>query len=434
MTTVPPVAMRITHVSTRDTGGAGMAARRLHEALLAAGVHSDFLVLDRAADSSRVHEFSTGPSSRTRKVALKLGAVAWKVRHSCRVLGLPPPPDAFSFPESPFDVAGHPLVAAADVVHLHWVPSFVDFRTFFSRARAAFVWTIHDCYAFTGGNHCHALFPFQAYRRVLARQEAVTRAGLAQVPSDRMVMVSPSMGHLRASEGSDLTGRFAHVLIPHSIDPRVFRPLEGRSALREKWGIPRGASLVLFVATDADRRLKGFDLVDRAVTAAGIPDLWLGVVGRGHPTPGANRVLFGELRDPAAMNDLYNAADLTISGSLEESFGMSLAESLCAGTPVVTFPVGIAAEVLRPGVDGYLCTYGDPIALKTGLLHWYTARGSFDRSVISARAQELFSPSLQVARYLEVYDRLCAPQEAVRARESGDDRDVAETGRVREAR
>jgi glycosyltransferase involved in cell wall biosynthesis len=45
------------------------------------------------------------------------------------------------------------------------------------------------------------------------------------------------------------------------------------------------------------------------------------------------------------LNELYNAADVTVSNSWEESFGLTLAESYMTETPVISRPVGIANEL-----------------------------------------------------------------------------------------
>ena len=42
-----------------------------------------------------------------------------------------------------------------DILQLHWVSTFVDYREFFSRIsrKLPIVWTLHDMNPFTGGCH-----------------------------------------------------------------------------------------------------------------------------------------------------------------------------------------------------------------------------------------------------------------------------------------
>jgi glycosyltransferase involved in cell wall biosynthesis len=65
------------------------------------------------------------------------------------------------------------------------------------------------------------------------------------------------------------------------------------------------------------------------------------VLTRGHDT-------FRGLSD-ADLNVLYNAADLYVSPTMAEGFGLCLAESLAAGVPVVTTDYAAGPEVCGPG-------------------------------------------------------------------------------------
>lgn len=69
------------------------------------------------------------------------------------------------------------------------------------------------------------------------------------------------------------------------------------------------------------------------------------------------------------LNALYNAADIYVSTTGGEGFGLTLAESLAAGTPVVS--TGWAAEVEVIGPGGILIpplhdSYGDPVRHHSG--------------------------------------------------------------------
>ena len=401
--------MRVVHINTYESGGgAAVAAVQLHRALLARGVESDLLVRVRqGGGATRVHDVMEAIATLPQKLSLNLRARAWAWRHERRLRGRPDAGEAFSFPEAAFDLARHPLVRAADVVHLHWVDRFLDHRGFFTRVRKPLVWTLHDRHPFTGGNHCDALFPYAAYRELIERQEGVKARALADLPDDRMVMVGASAAYVAASRRSRLLGRFAHELVHHGIDLAVFRLLpEGtRAALREKWGVAPEAKLALFVGTDTRRLIKGFDLARQAVDAAGIPGLVLGAVGASDLGPAGGLRPFGPVADPRDLAELYNLADVFLSASLEESFGLSLAEALCCGLPVVSSDVGVAPEVVGEG-HGYLYPAGDVPALAAALRRWDADRRRFDRSAIAEDARRVFDPALQAQRYLAIYDRL----------------------------
>ncbi|MCG6893256.1 MAG: glycosyltransferase [Desulfobacteraceae bacterium] len=67
--------------------------------------------------------------------------------------------------------------------------------------------------------------------------------------------------------------------------------------------------------------------------------------------------------DHRKMPSYYRGADAVGVASRYESFGLVVLEALACGTPVVSTPVGVAPEVIRPGVNGYLAAAGDAESL-----------------------------------------------------------------------
>ncbi|TKV60907.1 glycosyltransferase family 4 protein [Nakamurella flava] len=83
-----------------------------------------------------------------------------------------------------------------------------------------------------------------------------------------------------------------------------------------------------------------------------------------------------------------------------EPFGLSVAESMACGTPVVAFRRGSMPEVVDDGVTGFLV---DDVA---GAVAAVPAAAALDRRAVAARARERFSAQRMVADYLRVYERL----------------------------
>ena len=159
--------MKVVHLNTSDFGGAAIAAIQLHEALLEQGVESDLLTLNKTRNDvprhHRVAPFDLGGSP-------TIDMLRYKARRAMEVLGVledrrnapdnkalldrPPGHEIFTVPYSYFQILDHPLVQAADVIHLHWVSyGMVDQRAFFLACTKRVVWTMHDMNPFTGGCH-----------------------------------------------------------------------------------------------------------------------------------------------------------------------------------------------------------------------------------------------------------------------------------------
>ena len=65
------------------------------------------------------------------------------------------------------------------------------------------------------------------------------------------------------------------------------------------------------------------------------------------------RVLLGYTRDRAAIADLMAAADLYVSPSPHETFGLAALEAMASGTPVLSVPVGGVAEQVERSGGGF---------------------------------------------------------------------------------
>lgn len=177
-----------------------------------------------------------------------------------------------------------------------------------------------------------------------------------------LVAVSPvSLAHA--------TGR-AH-LVPPGVDVTRFHPT----------GAPRERRVLYVGRVERTSRWKGLHvLVESLVHLRDLlPEVVLEVVGDGDDVDPlrrraadlgvADRVEWVGPVDHDDLPDHYRRAGVTVLPSLteSESFGMSLAEALACGCPVVGSDVGGIPYVVRDGVDGRLVPPGDPVALARGL-------------------------------------------------------------------
>ena len=243
--------LRVTHLSTTDlVGGAGLAATRLHEGLLRNGVASRMLVAIRRSkhDSvSTVRPFPFLPDGPGR-IAF---AVCRRIQHRRRCTEV-------ACSRSAACIAGK--TCCGSCTSLQPYPSSLDRRhgrlcdrlARARRRRVPLVWTFHDMNCFTGGchydGHCGrfaaacGLCPQlgSSKENDLSRWAfARKQKALAELPTNRLVIVCPSQWMANKVSLSPLFQRFRRVTIQYGIDTDLFGPTS-REQARAKLGLPFG--------------------------------------------------------------------------------------------------------------------------------------------------------------------------------------------------
>lgn len=158
--------------------------------------------------------------------------------------------------------------------------------------------------------------------------------------------------------------------IPNAVDMMTFEPApaDEKARLRERLGFPAGRTIVLYVGRLS--RAKGVMMLIEAWSEliGKFPDAYLVMVGSGKGSWDdceadiAAYVRDHELTSRVALaghsgrvHEYLRAADLFVNPSDYEGFSLTLVEALGCAVPVVTTSVGVAPEVIRDGLNGFLC-------------------------------------------------------------------------------
>ncbi|KMO43096.1 glycosyl transferase family 1 [Methylobacterium variabile] len=182
-------------------------------------------------------------------------------------------------------------------------------------------------------------------QRVIASSCFTARLLAAEfgVPRDRITVAEP--GTPPAARVEPRPGPHVRLLAVGTVTPRKGYPVLVRA---------------LADLTDLDWSLTVAGSLDRApACAATLRDL-IAATGL------ADRVTLAGAVTPEALEQLYAEADLAVSASLFEGYGMALTEALARGLPLVATTGGAAAETVPPGA-GRAVPPGDAAALATSL-------------------------------------------------------------------
>jgi glycosyltransferase involved in cell wall biosynthesis len=206
-------------------------------------------------------------------------------------------------------------------------------------------------------------------------------------------------------------------LFPYAVDVDHFRAgarldAEERAEARRRLGLPAAARAVLAVAK-LNPREAPWDLL-RALS--GLPDdTWLLIAGDGPQRAEMERmageIAGGKLSEGrvrflgyvpyAELPALYAAADLFVHAAQEERWGVSVAEALACGLPVVVSSrVGAGADLVEPGRNGWSYAAGDAadLARRAG------AALALDRAAVAAASREVLSRWDYAATWRHVLD------------------------------
>jgi len=150
--------MKVIHLNTFDTGGAAIAAKRLHLALLEQGVESKMLFVKKASNAIKetfeveARTYTLWHRLKVKTKALLKQPIGYWQQLNHHLKGQDSNMGLFSLPYSDFDLTLNEHIKWADVINLHWVPSMWDYNLF-QKLNKPIVWTLHDMYVFTGGCH-----------------------------------------------------------------------------------------------------------------------------------------------------------------------------------------------------------------------------------------------------------------------------------------
>ena len=393
--------LHIVLLSYHDSnGGAGIAAGRLKVALEKEGHRVDYLVREKASTSNSV-KFGNGLISWLKFIAERLFFLRFEKDKSIRFLFNP---GVFGS-----DISKHPLIQQADIVHLHWVNfgflSVSDISAL-TRLNKPVFWTLHDMWAFTGG--CHHSGVCEHFQQSCGdckflknpnptdlshRMWEAKKTGFAE-KNLHIITCSDWLG--KRAKQSSILGGHAIKTIPNAIDTEFF------STNATKLGLDPAKKYVLFVAMRVNAPAKGFHLLKEALQFLDASTTELLIVGgevtEELPLKAHN---FGQVSDPAKMRDIYAAADVFVTPSLEENLPNTIMEAMACGTACVGFEVGGIPEMIEHKKTGYVAKAFDPADLAKGI------KGCLESTTAGAKSREralqLYDQSIVAQQHLDYY-------------------------------
>lgn len=248
-----------------------------------------------------------------------------------------------------------------NLIHLHNIHGYYlnikELFNFISRKRIPIVWTLHDCWAFTGHcsyfdavncyrwqNECHSCPNLKGYpkswfidnSKINFRQKKTI---FQQV--EKMILVSPSAWLIENISSSFLSDR-KHMVIHNGIDISRFRPINNGN-LKSAHNLTR--KYILGVANKWDRR-KGIEDFIKLRSLVN-PKIDIVLVGLSKELAGklpSGITGISRTENIEELAEFYSGAEAFINPTYIDNFPSTNLEAMACGTPVITYRTGGSHE------------------------------------------------------------------------------------------
>jgi glycosyltransferase involved in cell wall biosynthesis len=406
--------MKVVHILTTFDGGAGIAAYRIFNSTRALGVDAKALVAygkntDIVNVIKPVNVFSRFWLIRRLQVFLQNKGIWPQTEVIRRRIQSEMDKNAkecfFSSPVTLYKtIADHPWVKEADIVHLHWVGDFLDYKSFFSKVEKPIVWGMQDENPGLGGFHYEiwkkeATDSFKSFDDELIQLKC---QAMKNVKSMTMVVIASKLKEF--AKRSKLLCNYPCVVINNGVEKEKFVPIPINIA-REALNIPKDSRVFLFVAQNIHDKRKGLKELINALENLNMPNTLLVCLGTFHSVPESSVQIRceGFVSNNRLQSLFYSAADYFVMPSFAEAFGQVALEALACGTPLIAFPNDGAHDLITSG-NGVLCQDFTVDSLVEGIK--IAMNEEYDRMKIREDAIRRFSYDKIGKQYLELYEKI----------------------------
>jgi glycosyltransferase involved in cell wall biosynthesis len=367
--------LKVFSLTSETHGGAGVSALRLHQGLLNAEQNSELIFGSGSTPWACSQKFQPIVGALGRYADRLLDQFVWNARK----------PGASLFTRTRSMARGGiaPMLEGVDIAHLHWIAKWLDWPSLFEAIprEVPIVLTLHDSSFFAGGchqtngcvkfesrcSHCPMLkndvFDLAA-QGFHIRKKCFEGRKIYPVPNSQWMAV-------HASKASLFKPFLLEKPIFPGIDTTAFEPLD-RSTCRQILGIPEDKFVVCAGSADLSDSNKGMRLLLEALALLPVrirEKLLLLTYGAGalpNEVAGVPVHQVGFVANERLLSTVYSAADIYVTPSQMETFGMTAAEAGACGLPVVCFATGGLPEIVQHEETGWLV---DLMAGSQGLGH-----------------------------------------------------------------
>jgi glycosyltransferase involved in cell wall biosynthesis len=314
-----------------------------------------------------------------------------------------------------------------DVIIVLFVKKFINARNIYElyeKTNAKVYWLMFDMGPLTGG--CHYAWKCKGYQNNCGNCPALFSSDSMDLSHENLlykrnyldktkieILAASEWQYDQAKRSSLFKNNTIHKILL-SVNPAIFKPVD-KHEIRLKLKIPSDVKILFFGSVGLTEKRKGmFYLIEslkvlkQKTENAGLPfSNKIVLLAAGRQFEQIVDLLPFEYHNMGMVNNTYGiasayqAADIYVCPSIEDSGPMMINQSMMCGTPVVSFEMGVALDLVNTGETGYRARLKDINDMADGILNILTLDKT-NYKIMSDKCRDLAlklcSPEVQIEK------------------------------------
>lgn len=369
----------VLNLSTVLYGGAGYFALQNHQLLLKQGYNSFLIVKDKPViENINVIQY---PNSVWENFIPKIRRMVWR-----KIFNISSFVDKYHF-YNKFEKINcysasrilKQLPDLPDVIFIYWVSGFINaklLQELSKKTKAKIFIQLIDNAPITGG--CHYPWNCEGYKfecklcpaiknRILKKLAQSNLAYKIKYMPDGITIIAATQSDFYRVKSSILFQNVNCSKILEAVDENKYKPAVSKKENKRYFKINPDEKVIFIGASFLNERRKGMIELLQAIQLIKKDNIILLIAGNAElELNQIPNIKVGYLSEIDLIK-AYQASDVFVCPSLEDSGPLMLNQAIMCGTPVVAFKTGSAIDLVLTGKTGYLAIYPDIFDLAYGI-------------------------------------------------------------------